>query len=93
MDYMSEEHREVAVEWWEKWGNARNQQNSGKEGGEVHKEYGCDNFNCLCSDFADCDNGDSDFFGEECPHNESECELFNCCECCRNENTCPTYNG
>lgn len=59
----------------------------------MHREYGCENFGCLYSDFANCDNGNIEQFGEECPHNEDECEIFNCCELCNNANTCSKYNN
>lgn len=59
---------------------------------ETYKEYECDNFSCIYSDFADCNNSNAEQFGEECPHSKVGCEIFNCCERCNNMNTCPTYN-
>lgn len=59
----------------------------------MHREHDCGNFNCIYSDFANCDNGNIDNFGEECPHNEKDCEVYNCCERCDNQNTCATYSN
>lgn len=59
----------------------------------MYREQGCDNFSCVFGNYSDCDNGNADAFGEECPHNEAGCKIFNDCEYCNNMNTCPTYNG